>query len=330
MASADSSNAPQPMTSLQDRALAYLQLCRAPNVFTAAADVMMGQLFVRGSFSPVGPFVGHLLASCCIYTGGLVLNDVFDLETDRQERPERPLPSGRISLPRARRLGIAWLVAGWLCGALGTLLLPADDGYPLSALAVVTVLVVAVVAYDAGVKQTPLGPLLMGSCRGLNVLLGMTAAPRDEQAWFWGWHEAHLCVAGGVGLYIAGLTWFGRGEAGISRRGALAGGLTVMAAGWALTGALAHTMPQERLVFRDPTLFYLLLAMLAVPVLRRALAALLTPGPRQVQLAVKQGIWSLIWLDAAIAVAIAPFGLALAIVALFVPMLVLGRWVYST
>ena len=36
--------------------LAYLRLFRLPNVFTAAADVLMGHLFVRGSLQPVGTF----------------------------------------------------------------------------------------------------------------------------------------------------------------------------------------------------------------------------------------------------------------------------------
>ena len=45
-----------------------------------------------------------LVASGCLYTAGMVLNDVFDYEIDRHERPFRPLPSGRISLGAARGL----------------------------------------------------------------------------------------------------------------------------------------------------------------------------------------------------------------------------------
>ena len=37
----------------------------------------------------------------------MVLNDVFDAEVDARERPERPIPSGRVSLQRRNggRLG---------------------------------------------------------------------------------------------------------------------------------------------------------------------------------------------------------------------------------
>ena len=39
-----------------------------------------------------------------------------------------------------------------------------------------------VVAYDGVLKNTPLGPVAMGSCRTLNVLLGMSAAPNAAGA----------------------------------------------------------------------------------------------------------------------------------------------------
>src|SRR5262245_5428925 len=85
--------------------LAWLRLFRAPNVFTAIADVMMGFFVVHGGFQPTAP-VGLLVclaaASALLYMAGMVLNDVFDFEVDAEERPFRPLPSGQISLPLAR------------------------------------------------------------------------------------------------------------------------------------------------------------------------------------------------------------------------------------
>jgi len=82
--------------------LAYLRLFRLPNVFTAMADVAMGFLFVRQSLEPISMFACLLVASSLLYTAGMVLNDVFDYEVDRQERPQRPLPSGQIGLRWAR------------------------------------------------------------------------------------------------------------------------------------------------------------------------------------------------------------------------------------
>ena len=75
----------------------YLQLVRLPNLFTAAADPLAGWLLVGGDLGEArgwGPLVASGVA---LYAGGMVLNDVFDYEVDRLERPGRPLPSGRSS-----------------------------------------------------------------------------------------------------------------------------------------------------------------------------------------------------------------------------------------
>ena len=52
-----------------------------------------------------------------MYSAGMVLNDVFDVEVDRVERPERPLPSGQIPVGWARLLGFEMLFFGAVAGA---------------------------------------------------------------------------------------------------------------------------------------------------------------------------------------------------------------------
>ena len=47
-----------------------------------------------------------------LYASGTALNDVFDFEIDRAERPGRPLPSGRVSSRSAAWLGGLGLVLG--------------------------------------------------------------------------------------------------------------------------------------------------------------------------------------------------------------------------
>ena len=46
-----------------------------------------------------------LAASAGLYAGGVVLNDYFDREVDAVERPERPIPSGRVAGSHALVLG---------------------------------------------------------------------------------------------------------------------------------------------------------------------------------------------------------------------------------
>src|SRR6185369_15287585 len=89
---------------------------RLPNLFTSMADVLMGYWLTHETLSPVGVFLLLLGSSGCLYIGGMVLNDVFDIEQDRQERPRRPLPSGRVAESHAKAIGMTLLVVGILLG----------------------------------------------------------------------------------------------------------------------------------------------------------------------------------------------------------------------
>src|SRR5947209_11417835 len=91
---------------------AYAQLVRLPNVFTAMADITLAALAAGALPGRWFGFVLLLLASACLYCGGMVWNDFFDVEQDRRERPFRPLPSGKVSRGAAARLGAVLLAAG--------------------------------------------------------------------------------------------------------------------------------------------------------------------------------------------------------------------------
>ena len=92
---------------------AYLQLMRFPAVFTAMADVFLGFTLNRVRFTEAPWDLGLLvLASSCLYLAGMVLNDVFDRQIDAQERPRRPIPSGRVSVQSAMTVGAMLMLAG--------------------------------------------------------------------------------------------------------------------------------------------------------------------------------------------------------------------------
>ncbi len=308
-------------------ALAWLRLMRLPNVFTAIADVAMGYLFVQHGVADVWKLACLVAASAAIYTAGMVLNDVFDVAVDAKERPFRPLPSGQISLRAANVLGWGLLLVGvglgWLAG-----MLPGVAAALLWRSGVVaSVLAACVVAYDGFLKKTPLGPLAMGGCRFLNVLLGMSVAENVAGGLVLGYGAGELLAAAGIGTYIVGVTWFARSEAGESKSAVLVAALAVMSGGVALLGASALYVPQIRI---EPQMFWLLLALMMFTVLRRGGTAAIDPTPHKVQAAVKHSILSLIWLDAATAIAVAGPAYGIAIALLLVPALLLGRWVYST
>ena len=180
--------------------LAWWQLLRIGNVFTAASNVIAGFLIVQGGWQPVGPLLVLIAASALLYTAGMVLNDAFDAELDAVERPERPIPSGRISRGTAAAVGWTLLLLGTSCAWFASFLLESPRPGVIG-----SVLALCIVGYDVGLKSTPLGPWIMGLCRLCNVLLGVSTAIDRVEA-------VPIAYAFLVGVYTTGLTYFARSE----------------------------------------------------------------------------------------------------------------------
>jgi 4-hydroxybenzoate polyprenyltransferase len=246
----------------------------------------------------------------------MALNDVFDFAIDQVERPERPLPSRRIGLRTARSLGWAMLVGGAVLAAVA-----AAVAGQIRTAAVAVLLAGCIVLYDAWLKRTLLGPLGMGACRMLNVLLGMSVAAGP-------WQTPHWLVAAAIGIYTVGITWFARTEARRSRRLHLAAGAAVMLLGVGLLTGLVDVMdvvPQL-----DPDRWFLLMAVLALLVGWRALRAIIDPRPATVKNAVRQSILSLVILDASACFAARGTASAITVVLLLLPATLIGQWLETT
>lgn len=301
------------------RVLAYLQLMRLPNVFTAMADVLMGYLLTHDTISHVGGLVHLLITSSALYTAGMVLNDVFDRREDAKERPQRPIPSGRVAVLTAVWLSIALFVVG--IGSALAIGVFANHWGPLS---IAAALVVFIVAYDAHFKHTAGGPLAMGICRMLNVLLGMSVSHEPQST-------ANQMIACGIGLNIAGVTWFAARETTSSRRGHLVSALVVMLAGIGLAFLSPWKLPEGTLAgWYSVPRWILLWCLVTVMIGWRFVIAIVQPEPRRVQAAVKSGILLVIVLDAVMVAPVHGPQATLWILLLLVPAMVLGRWVYST
>ncbi|MEL7372370.1 MAG: UbiA-like protein EboC [Myxococcota bacterium] len=146
----------------------WLLLIRPPNVMTSAADAVAGMALASG-LATLGPANALLIsASMALYAGGIVFNDVFDADLDAVERPERPIPSGQVSKTAAAWYGALWLVLA--------IMLAAAVSRESGALAVA--IAMCALWYNRWGDDFPiLGPLAMGVCRGLNLLLGVSLVP---------------------------------------------------------------------------------------------------------------------------------------------------------
>jgi 4-hydroxybenzoate polyprenyltransferase len=221
------------------------ELVRLPAVLTVPGDPLAG---AAAAGFPLGVRTSwRIAASICLYLGGMALNDWADRELDAVERPERPIPSGRVSPGQALGLAAGLTAAGLSAAA-------AAGG--IDALTVATPLAAVVWAYDLRVKHTPLGPVAMAAARALSVLLGSGAA-RAGRA---------LPRAGAIGIHALALTALSRGE--VHGAGRLTAGAPVAAtivltalsgrgasatAGVLAAGYAASVLPAQLKAARDRT-----------------------------------------------------------------------------
>ncbi len=302
---------------------AYLQLMRPANIVTAMADILAGYAVPASllsgpndiglAFRGVNPvfFLGLLLLSTIgLYGGGVVFNDVFDAGLDAVERPERPIPSGRASLQGATILGIVLLLAGIVAAAF----VSAFCGVLAAGIAVLALV------YDKYGKHTPLGPINMGLCRGLNLLLGVSALEpifaRVSASEFGrsiypaSVIETYWPIALIPIVYIAAITMISRGEVhgGDKKTIKLAVSLYSLVI-MAIIGLSIRNQPP----LWETLPFLLLFGFLIFPPVFKAIRE---PQPRNIGLAVKAGVISLIVMDAALAASFAGWLYGLVVLAL--------------
>ena len=285
---------------------ALLALCRIPNVFTSVANVAAGALIARGRFEERDLLL--LAASACLYLAGMVLNDYFDREVNAVERPERPIPSGQVSARSALLLGLGLVGVGVALASCHS----AVAGGVASALAC------AVLLYDGGAKQGTIGPLVMGSCRFLNVCLGLAATgTAPAAAWMW---IAPLTM----GAYTAAITSLSQDEVGGSTTARARRGVSLVATALlAALVALAVASPASRLSG------FLWLAPFAAFVAWRACGVfgpvLTRPTAPTIGRAIGGGILLMPAIDAAMVAAAGLPGAALAVLTLTLPAWLLKR-----
>ncbi len=176
---------------------AWLELFRLPNLLTVPGDALAGACLVSllsGSVVSVWALLGVGLCVLFLYGMGLVQNDWVDLSADHYQRPERPLPSKRISTSQAALAFFVCLLGGLLVAFCNGRLVLISAG----------LLTALIWSYNLVLKKRYYaGALCMGLCRGMSLLVGASAV---------GWHIGIVPVFLGLTAYIYFVTLFAEGE----------------------------------------------------------------------------------------------------------------------
>lgn len=185
----------------------WLELTRGANLPTVWSNLLVGWLLAvafgaaldGGSFPTLG---AALLGATLLYTAGMFLNDAADAGWDGARRPDRPIPSARLSHRTVAVAGAALLLLG------AAAFLRVTPG----ALAAALVLAAIILAYTRWHKSRPaLAPWLMGACRALLPVIGFLAAGSTAPG-----REAPVLLAAhalALAAFTAGISLLARHEA---------------------------------------------------------------------------------------------------------------------
>lgn len=244
------------------------ELVRLPAALTVPGDAWSGTA-VRPR--PAARDWAMPVSSVLLYWSGMALNDWADRAVDATERPERPIPSGRVpaatALALASALGATGVAASAVVGGRAALRV----SVPLAAL---------VCLYDTVAKDSVAGPAVMASTRGLDVLLGASDSPRTAAG-----------PAAAMAAHTVGVTLLSRGEVHGSTP-AVARTAAAVTGAVAAAGALAAARDGS-LRTRDRLAALALHATYAGVVARAQLRAAASPDPGTVRAATGTGIGGL-------------------------------------
>lgn len=273
----------------------YFLLMRPANIITAVADILAGVSIAGFLIQGINAdLVLLIIATIGLYGGGVVFNDVFDKALDSIERPERPLPSGQVSLLQAQILGSSLLIIGIIAA------------FFVSILSGILAFITAILAlsYNKYAKHHSfIGPINMGLCRSFNLLLGISISAVALSNF---WYLAIIPL-----IFIGDITLTSQGEVAAGNKHSLniALGLDLLVLGLFIA---LHFFTSYTLLYAIPFLGLWLWMNMSSKI-----KAIQDNQPKMVMNAVKMGVLSLIPLNAGIAAGFQGWIIGLIVLLLF-------------
>jgi geranylgeranylglycerol-phosphate geranylgeranyltransferase len=119
-------------------------ITRPVNSVTAGLAAIVAYLIATGTIIPAALLL--FVVVTLVTAAGNVINDYFDVEIDRVNRPDRPIPSGQVSLPAARAYAVTLFLAAILVCLFTNEL----------CIAIAVINAILLIGYAARLKRTPL------------------------------------------------------------------------------------------------------------------------------------------------------------------------------
>ena len=143
----------------------YIEILRPGNALMGAIAIILVAIIDKTISIPI------ILAMIAVFfetAAGNVINDYFDYKIDLINKPERPIPSGRISPKNGRNYGYLLFLLGTICGFLISYL--TNNWIPF---AIVLIADIVLYLYAYKLKSTPLiGNLTVGFMTGFGFVFG--------------------------------------------------------------------------------------------------------------------------------------------------------------
>jgi len=282
--------------------LAYFQLFRISGIFTVFSNILLGFFIVQNSTIQWISLVFLLTTSGCLFLSGITLNDFFDYKLDKKERPERPLPSDKISRKRALLFGITFLIIANLLASFVS----------IQALVLSLIMSGLIFSYNTKLKNiTILGIFNLSLIRFLNIFLGAAQElPNKEIA----------LIATPLAIFVAGIGILAKHEVSISSKHIILNKIFVIITILLTTLIVINNNVSYNLIF---LIIFIALSSLPFAIFNKAVN-------QDVKKIVTMQLLNIIILDAALIATISEILFAVITISLYIPACLISKKIYFT